>query len=307
MSIDDPLRTRWYQDLASRLLHVMMEQVDPHGDVHEHWLLKEHNRSKGYLAFARKCPHKRVRGTRVEGIVCGSPGTVVKMLQGSTSSGMAFDSLEYVCNVLATVDPQTRIVHYATKCHARIGSLRDYVVLQTTRYIEESRRWIVVSTSISDEDGQRDAHAPKLRGAVRAECVVQGWVVEPFGPGKSYCTMIATTDPKGWIPLFLVNLMRTKVATNRFLKFRKFLEEHVHKNGSMNPKEEEVFQNIHLPRGLHGVDDEDTWDWEFVGECNGSLMTEDSVDMAGLQSMDESEIDEIFHKEYTEHSSKFNV
>jgi len=96
---------------------------------------------------------------------------------------------------------------------------REFTNVRT--YIEDdgSGKSLLYGFSVNYKD------QPIIDGRVRAAVLIFGWIMEPIPnePGKTKLTRIAQLDPKGNIPLFVVNLFIAKTG-NIIASIKNFVE-----------------------------------------------------------------------------------
>jgi hypothetical protein len=83
-------------------------------------------------------------------------------------------------------------------------SNRDFIVVRGSRK-ESDGTFLSINTSVNVPGVQ------EIPDFVRGACLVAGWIIRPDGE-QCHCMRVAQVDPRGWIPPFVVNLFKTKVA-----------------------------------------------------------------------------------------------
>eukprot|EP01103_Thecamoeba_quadrilineata_P001207 TRINITY_DN11071_c0_g1_i1.p1 TRINITY_DN11071_c0_g1~~TRINITY_DN11071_c0_g1_i1.p1 ORF type:complete len:238 (+),score=54.61 TRINITY_DN11071_c0_g1_i1:44-757(+) len=71
---------------------------------------------------------------------------------------------------------------------------------------DEKGNYISLSTSIEYKD------TPVESGNVRGNLHVGGWIITPIDEKSCRCSRLAQVNPKGWIPPFVVNMVKHKAA-----------------------------------------------------------------------------------------------
>jgi len=78
-------------------------------------------------------------------------------------------------------------------------------------------------------DAGKPGLVPEDKGAVRASVAFGGWKLEPIGPKKTLCTVIAEIDLKGNIPGWIIK-QAFKDQGNQILKLRQMIPKYIADN-----------------------------------------------------------------------------
>jgi hypothetical protein len=107
--------------------------------------------------------------------------------------------------VLYQLDPRNEIGYYAAKCPPPIAS-RDFLNQRSWRARPEQREWIIMNHSIEHPDH------PEKKGLVRAQSILTGYFILRRAEGGSKFIYYSQSDPKGWIPSWVINSLLTSFA-----------------------------------------------------------------------------------------------
>lgn len=113
-------------------------------------------------------------------------------------------------HLIEQLDKHNDVGYYSAKLPMGVTN-RDFVNERSWRVKEGEM--IIINHSVPHKD------KPEEKGFVRGNSILAGYIVRPDGEG---CTLsyIAQSDPKGWIPGWLVNKVTTKFAPKLIDKMR---------------------------------------------------------------------------------------
>jgi len=94
------------------------------------------------------------------------------------------------------LDPNNDVGYYSAKAPATIAN-RDFVNERSWR-VQDDKEFIIMNHSVIH------AKVPEKKGFVRANSILTGYYVLAKDAGCTL-TYLTQTDPRGWIPTFLVN------------------------------------------------------------------------------------------------------
>ncbi|AYV77273.1 MAG: START domain containing protein [Barrevirus sp.] len=107
--------------------------------------------------------------------------------------------------IVRTIDNDNVVIHSQFRAPPTI-SWREFVTLKSRTVLNDGRH-VITATSINDQD------VPFTKGYVRG-IVVSGMVVTPPSNGNNSIKIVKVehVDPKGWLPVSLINMMKGKVG-----------------------------------------------------------------------------------------------
>lgn len=87
-------------------------------------------------------------------------------------------------------------------------SYREFVTVRTKKVV--GNVYYIYSVSVNYPTGDKDSDPSCVRGAVH----INGFIIRPVedNPNQAYVTRIVQMDPKGAVPLFVVDMMKRKAA-----------------------------------------------------------------------------------------------
>lgn len=153
----------------------------------------------GIRVFRRKVPGLAFDAFRGQGVVEAPLGKVLAVLADNTHRTEWVDRLKK-SEVLEVVSAHESFIHQVFKLPPLVSN-RDYVYHARTYREVGSRRVIVELRS------EPHPRAPKPEG-IRAELRHSGYILEALDSGRTQVTVEIETDPKGWLPGWLVNLIQ---------------------------------------------------------------------------------------------------
>jgi len=112
--------------------------------------------------------------------------------------------------VIIQLDPYNEVGYYSAKSPVSLVSNRDFLNQRSWRATSENNEWVIINHSVEHPD------YPPFPNFVRAQSILTGYLIRRKGEGSVFVYM-TQSDPKGWIPSWLVNSLCTKFAPN-FLK-----------------------------------------------------------------------------------------
>jgi hypothetical protein len=107
------------------------------------------------------------------------------------------------CEILESYDNgKMNVMYHEHKSHGFGIAQRDFVILNSSRQ-EEDGTYMIVNCSVEHEK------VPERKGILRGNLRCSGYFIKPLEQGCDV-TYLIQTDPKGWLPGWLVKLgMRT--------------------------------------------------------------------------------------------------
>ncbi|RUS24795.1 hypothetical protein BC938DRAFT_473063 [Jimgerdemannia flammicorona] len=103
------------------------------------------------------------------------------------------------------------------------ASPRDVVAINTTYATQNTVQ--IFTTSTADASLSRSFPGPEATGYVRAQVDIAGWHLESPLPTSVHITYLVQSDPKGWIPAYVLTTMATQ-APAVLGNMIEFLEKH---------------------------------------------------------------------------------
>lgn len=102
------------------------------------------------------------------------------------------------------INKHTEVGYYSAKMPATVSN-RDFCNLRTWRADAERKEYIIFNFSVVHPD------CPEAKGFVRARSIKSGYYVAANEEGG--CTFIyySQSDPRGWIPTWVINMLMTKL------------------------------------------------------------------------------------------------
>lgn len=106
--------------------------------------------------------------------------------------------------VIQMINKHTEVGYYSAKMPATVSN-RDFCNLRTWRADAERKEYIIFNFSVIHPD------CPEQKGFVRARSLKTGYLVQTAEDGGSIFTYFSQSDPKGWIPTWVINMLMTKL------------------------------------------------------------------------------------------------
>merc|ERR1712000_84584 len=113
--------------------------------------------------------------------------------------------------VIDQLDPVNEVGYYSCKIHSMVSN-RDFVNQRCWRRDTERGEYIIFNHSVPHSE------FPEKKGFVRAQSILSGYFIQPNEGGGSIFTYLTQSDPKGWIPSWLLNWLMTKLGPNLLKK-----------------------------------------------------------------------------------------
>jgi len=101
------------------------------------------------------------------------------------------------------LNKHTEVGYYSAKMPATVSN-RDFCNLRTWRMDTARKEYIIFNFSVVHPD------CPEKKGFVRARSLKSGYYVTEEGEGCTF-TYYSQSDPKGWIPTWVINMLMTKL------------------------------------------------------------------------------------------------
>lgn len=102
------------------------------------------------------------------------------------------------------INKTTEIGYYAAKMPPTVSN-RDFCNLRTWRARPKKGEWIIFNYSVIHKN------CPEKKGFVRANSILTGYFIRKTEEGTQF-NYYSQSDPKGWIPSFVINSLMTKLA-----------------------------------------------------------------------------------------------
>ena len=112
------------------------------------------------------------------------------------------------------INKHTEVGYYSAKMPSPVSN-RDFCNLRTWKANPEAREYTIFNFSVVHPD------CPEAKGFVRARSLKSGYFV--VGDEAGGCTFIyySQSDPKGWIPSWVINMLMTKLPPKILDKLHK--------------------------------------------------------------------------------------
>lgn len=113
------------------------------------------------------------------------------------------------------INKHTEVGYYSAKMPSPVSN-RDFCNLRTWRADISKREYIIFNFSVIHPD------CPPAKGFVRARSLKSGYYVagDEDGQGCTF-TYYSQSDPKGWIPTWVINMLMTKLPPKILDKLHK--------------------------------------------------------------------------------------
>jgi hypothetical protein len=108
--------------------------------------------------------------------------------------------------VIQMVNKHTEVGYYSAKMPTTISN-RDFCNLRTWRADAARKEYIIFNYSVIHPD------CPDKKGFVRARSLKTGYFVQANEDGGCTFTYFSQSDPKGWIPTWVINMLMTKLPS----------------------------------------------------------------------------------------------
>lgn len=102
------------------------------------------------------------------------------------------------------LNKHTEVGYYSAKMPATVSN-RDFCNLRTWRMDTARKEYIIFNFSVVHPD------CPEKKGFVRARSLKSGYYVTEDPSGGCTFTYYSQSDPKGWIPTWVINMLMTKL------------------------------------------------------------------------------------------------
>jgi hypothetical protein len=121
--------------------------------------------------------------------------------------------------LVSPLSPNSDIGYYAGKAPKPISS-RDFLN-QRCWMSAGGGEYLIFNTSVTH------SKCPPKRGFVRAVSKISGYLIRPWGTDGKSCTLtyISNSDPKGWLPSSMVNMLVSSFAPAMLNKIQKAVED----------------------------------------------------------------------------------
>jgi len=107
--------------------------------------------------------------------------------------------------VVSQLDPTNEVGYYSAKSPTSLVGNRDFLNQRSWRAETDKGEWIIINHSVTHPD------YPPFSSFVRAQSILTGYLIRRTPNGSVFIYM-TQSDPKGWIPSWLVNTLCTKFA-----------------------------------------------------------------------------------------------
>eukprot|EP00013_Stygamoeba_regulata_P025944 CAMPEP_0177648688 /NCGR_PEP_ID=MMETSP0447-20121125/10961_1 /TAXON_ID=0 /ORGANISM="Stygamoeba regulata, Strain BSH-02190019" /LENGTH=227 /DNA_ID=CAMNT_0019151345 /DNA_START=135 /DNA_END=818 /DNA_ORIENTATION=+ len=107
--------------------------------------------------------------------------------------------------VIEQLSKRDEVGYYSAKVGAMVSN-RDFVNQRSWRRDEEKGEWIIFNHSVQHKD------YPEKKGFVRACSILTGYLILRNPGGGCIFIYLTQSDPKGWIPAWLINNLMTKLG-----------------------------------------------------------------------------------------------
>jgi StAR-related lipid transfer protein 10 len=107
--------------------------------------------------------------------------------------------------VIEQLNATNEVGYYAAKSPGPISN-RDFVNQRVWRADADKGEWLIINWSVQHDD------YPEKKGFVRAQSILSGYMMRRSANGGTDFTFVSQTDPKGWIPTWVVNSVTGKLA-----------------------------------------------------------------------------------------------
>mmetsp|Transcript_391 Transcript_391/g.500 ORF Transcript_391/g.500 Transcript_391/m.500 type:complete len:238 (+) Transcript_391:36-749(+) len=107
--------------------------------------------------------------------------------------------------VIEQMNKTNEVGYYAAKSPGPISN-RDFVNQRCWRALPDKGEWLIINWSVKHHE------YPEQKGFVRAISILSGYYITKHSSGGTFFTYVTQTDPKGWIPSWVVNSVTGKFA-----------------------------------------------------------------------------------------------
>lgn|SRR3989338_1270759 len=107
--------------------------------------------------------------------------------------------------VIFQLDSCNEVGYYAAKSPSPVSN-RDFLNQRCWRALPDDGLWVIMNWSTAHSD------YPEKKGFVRAQSILSGYQIRRNPKGGCSFTYVTQTDPKGWIPAWVVNNIAGKLA-----------------------------------------------------------------------------------------------
>ena len=160
----------------------------------------------GVTLESKHIPETNITATRGTMTFKGNFNTFVDNLFESSDASKKKIFEDMVLNtVVRTIDDNNMVVHSQFRAPPTV-SWREFVVLKSRMVLDDGRH-VITAVSINDET------VPFSKGYVRG-VAISGMIVTPPKEGDNMIKIVKVehVDPKGWLPIALINMMKGKVG-----------------------------------------------------------------------------------------------
>ncbi|KAL0490483.1 steroidogenic acute regulatory protein, mitochondrial [Acrasis kona] len=167
-------------------------------------------------AKVEKIPPPPVAGTyRMTGIVNASAKKTFDVLSDVNNTIPLSTSIVKI-EVLDEIDEgKLKVIHHEHKAPGFAVSARDFIIV-TTSEKENDGSYTIVNASVEHPK------KPEVSGFVRGHLIASGYFLYPEGDDKCKLVYIIQTDPKGWIPGWVIS-MANKQLPETFKRITDFI------------------------------------------------------------------------------------
>jgi len=151
-------------------------------------------------------PNEPINGVKSHAVLDASPETVARLVHSyDVKLLQQFDKDVYDIRKLQSYTDDLIVAQTLYSAPFPVA-WRDAILLRSVIRLPDGTIQLI-NTSIND------SRAEELSGYVRCYVKIAGWIIKPLEDGKkSFCIRLAQIDPRGWIPPFVVNLFKRKLA-----------------------------------------------------------------------------------------------
>lgn len=201
------------EEFKKTVVPKFIETVDGDGWVH----IKDVDDIKCSFKRSDESPFVLVKG---DGIVNASLDAVLEFCSDPNNLYIT-DPMLIEVDIIEELEKDFKIVHFMAKMPPAVSN-RDFVWQEFDGMWQEESPRVAVSVVRSVEHEK----VPPKQGFVRGELVSSGFLLrEVVGdPSKARVTYMIHVDPKGWLPVFLVNMLAGDQAMN-VVRLKKHFDE----------------------------------------------------------------------------------
>lgn len=102
------------------------------------------------------------------------------------------------------ISDTAEVGYYSAKMPTGVSN-RDFCNLRTWQSRPKKGEWTIFNFSVKHKD------CPEKKGFVRANSILTGYYIRKVEEGTEF-NYYSQSDPKGWIPSFVINFLMTKLA-----------------------------------------------------------------------------------------------